>query len=80
MGRKGKIADIFFSKALYSDNPNSYSIGYVDLNKIREVSLPEFLKISENFEIIPASRIRYIKKENRILFRKLHMISNNGNS
>lgn len=63
------MAEIF-SKALYDDDPNFYLIGYLDFVKIRESTLPEFLKISENFETIPATRIIYIKKESRILFSK----------
>ena len=69
MVRKGKVSDIF-SKALYSDNPNLYSIGYIDLGQVKETALPEFLKLSENFEVIPASRITYIKKENKVLYSK----------
>ena len=69
MVRKGKMAEIF-SKALYDDDPNFYLIVYLDFDKIKESTLPEFLKISENFEKIPATRIIYIKKGNRILFSK----------
>lgn len=69
MTRKGKVAEIF-SKALYSDNPNLYFVGYLDFNEIKEVTLPEFLKVSENFQTIPATRIIYIKRENRVLFSK----------
>ena len=69
MARKGKVADIL-SNALYNDNPELYQIGYIDFSKTREVTLGEFLKLSENFEIIPASRITYIKKEDAILYSK----------
>ena len=69
MTRKGKVADIL-SNALYNDNPESYQIEYIDFSKTREVSLEEFLKLSENFETIPASRIVYIKKENDILYSR----------
>ncbi len=69
MVRKGKIAEIF-SKALYDDNPELYQVGYVDLGNIKEVTLAEFCKLSENFEIIPATRIAYIKKENMTLYLK----------
>ena len=58
------------SKALYDDDPNFYLIGYLDFGKIKESTLPEFLKISENFETIPATRIIYIKKESCILWSK----------
>jgi len=67
--RKGNMDEIF-SRALYNDDPNFYLIGYLDFGKIKESTLPEFLKISENFETIPATRIIYIKKGNRILFSK----------
>ena len=70
MVRKGKLADIV-SKALYDDDPNFYVVGYLDFGKVKESLLPEFLKISENFETIPATRIVYIKKENKILFSKI---------
>ena len=67
MTRKGKVAEIF-SNALYHDNPELYSVGYIDFSKTRETTLGEFLKISENFETIPASRIAYIKKGNDTLY------------
>ncbi len=69
MTRKGIVTEIF-SKALYSDNPKSYFVGYVDRGTTKETALEEFLKLAENFELIPATRIRYIKKENNILYSK----------
>ena len=69
MARKGLVAEIF-SKALHVDSPELYLVGYVDWNKIKEVTLIEFLKLSENFEVIPASRIAYIKKGNKIIYSK----------
>ena len=69
MPRKGKIAEIF-SKAIYADNPTSYTVGYLDYDSVKEVTLPEFIKVSENFETIPITRISFIKKGNRILFHK----------
>jgi uncharacterized protein (UPF0248 family) len=69
MVRKGQVSEIF-SKALHHDNPESYQIGYVDLGTTKEATLTEFLKISENFEVIPASRIAYIRKGNEMLYRK----------
>ena len=70
MVRKGMIAEIF-SMALYSDNPESYTVGYLDLGEIKKVTLVEFLRLSENFEVIPASRIAYIMKENITLYSKI---------
>ena len=69
MSRKGKLTEIF-SKALYADNPESYRVGYLDYDIIKEVSLPEFIKESDNFEMIPVTRIQYVKKENTVLFSK----------
>ena len=70
MVRKGKVAEIF-SNAIYNDNPELYTIGYINLGMIEEITLAEFLKLSENFEVIPASRIIYIKKEDTILYSKI---------
>ena len=70
MPRKGKLTEIF-SKAMYADNPESYIVGCLDYHTIKEVTLPEFIKESDNFETIPITRIQYIKKENRVLFSKL---------
>lgn len=69
MAKKGKIIEIF-SKALYDDNSELYLVGYIDLGKTREIALVEFLRLSENFEVIPATRIVYIKRENEILYSK----------
>ena len=69
MSRKGKLTEIF-SKAMYADNPESYRVGYLDYDIIKEVSLPEFIKESDNFEMIPVTRIQYVKKENTVLFSK----------
>ena len=69
MARTGLVAQIF-SKALHVDIPELYSVGYLDLGQVKEVSLVEFLKLSENFEVIPASRIIHIKKQNMTLYSK----------
>ena len=69
MSRKGKLTEIF-SKAMYADNPESYRVGYLDYDIIKEVSLAEFIKESDNFEMIPVTRIQYVKKENTVLFSK----------
>lgn len=69
MPKKGKLADIF-SKAMYADNPNSYLVGYLDYNTTKVVTLPEFIKISNNFETIPITRIQFVKNGNRVLFNK----------
>ncbi len=69
MTRKGVIAEIF-SKALHHDSADLYVIGYLDFDTVKEVALPEFLKLSENFEIIPATRIVHIRKGKEILYSK----------
>jgi hypothetical protein len=70
MPRKGKLAEIL-SKAKYADNPNSYIAGYLDYDTIKEVTLPEFIKISDNFETIPITRIQYVRKGNDVLYSKI---------
>lgn len=69
MARKGRLDEIF-SKALYADDKNLYSVSYRDFENIVEVSLPEFVELSENFEIIPQSRIVLVKKGDQVLYRK----------
>ena len=70
MPRKGKLAEIL-SKAKYADNPNSYMVGYLDFDTIKEVTLPEFIKLSDNFETIPITRIYHVRKENDLLYSKV---------
>ena len=70
MTRKGKLAEIL-SKARYADNPNSYMVGYQDYDAIIEITLPEFIKLSDNFETIPITRIHYIKKGSKMLYSKI---------
>ena len=69
MTRKGKLTEIL-SKARYADNPNSYTVGYLDYDTIKKVTLPEFIKISDSFETIPITRIHHIKKGDKILYYK----------
>lgn len=70
MTRKGIIEEIF-SKARFSDESNFYFVSYRDFDKTKETSLKEFVKESENFQIIPTSRITRIRKNNTILFEKI---------
>jgi hypothetical protein len=67
--RKGRLEEIL-SKALYADNPDLYSISYRDFDSVVQVPLLEFLKISENFEVIPASRIIRVNKDGEILYKR----------
>ncbi len=69
MVKKGAIEEIL-SKARFVDNPKDYKIIYRDFEKLIEKNLPDFIKESDNFQIIPASRIEIIKKSNTVLFEK----------
>ncbi len=70
MGKKGVIEEIF-SKARFSEESNSYFVCFRDFEKTREISLPKFIKESDNFQKIPSSRITKIRKNNTILFEKI---------
>jgi uncharacterized protein (UPF0248 family) len=74
MTKKGRLKEIF-SKALYADNTVLYSVSYRDFNSIVEVPLIEFVKISENFEVIPVNRILEIKKGDKVLYHKFGVMS-----
>lgn len=70
MVRKGRIEEIF-SKALHADYPYSYSVFFRDRDVARKLTLPDFIKESENFERIPISRIEKITRGSTILFEKI---------
>jgi len=69
MTKKGVIEEIF-SKAIFADDARTYEIIYKDFENLRETSLSEFIKESNNFQTIPITRIEKIKKNHRILFEK----------
>ena len=69
MTKKGIIEEII-SKAKFADDPQLYRVFYRDFDSIRELTLPDFIEKSDNFETIPITRIELIKKNNKILFRK----------
>ena len=69
MPKKGRLEEIF-SKAIYSDDPTLYSVYYRDFDSLLEVSLSEFVKASENFELIPASRVMRVTKDGKVLYSK----------
>jgi len=68
MARKGRLEEIF-SKALYADNADLYSVSYRDFENIIEVTLQEF-ELSEYFQVVPQSRIVLVKKGHQVLYRK----------
>jgi hypothetical protein len=67
--RKGRLREIF-SKAIYADDPKLYIVSYRDFDSILDLPLLEFVRLSENFELIPLSRISSIKRENKVLYQK----------
>ncbi len=69
MTKKGRLEEIF-SKAIYFDDPKLYSVYYRDFDSLLEVSLSEFVKASENFELIPASRVMRVTKDGKVLYSK----------
>lgn len=69
MARKGRLEEIF-SKALYADDAALYSVSYRDFESIVEVPLQEFVELSEDFQVIPQSRIVLVKKGDQVLYRK----------
>jgi predicted signal transduction protein with EAL and GGDEF domain len=74
MTRKGRLQEIF-SKALYADNPDLYSVSYRDFSSVVEVPLLEFINMSENFELIPSNRVLLVKNERQVLYRKFGVTS-----
>jgi hypothetical protein len=67
--RKGRLQEII-SRALYADDRKLYTVAYRDLDELKEIPLEEFLKASENFQVIPASRIVYVKRLDETVYRK----------
>lgn len=69
MARKGRLDEIF-SRALFADDANLYSVSYRDFDSIVEAPLPEFVVLSEDFQVIPQNRIVLVKKGEEVLYRK----------
>jgi len=69
MAKKGKIEEIF-SKARFADEASLYKVVFRDFETLRELTLPDFIVESNNFETIPVTRIKLIKKGDNILFKK----------
>ncbi len=66
---KGRLEEIF-SRALYADDPSLYFVSYRDFENIVEVPLQEFMQLSENFTVIPASRITRVRRDDETLYTK----------
>ncbi len=69
MVKKGKIKEIF-SKALYADNASNYTVIYRDFENFKQVKLRDFIILSDNFQLIPITRIIRIQKGSKILYQK----------
>ena len=69
MTKKGKIEEIF-SRAIYADDPSSYIVTYRDFENFKQINLKDFVDLSENFQLIPVSRITQIQKGKKILYKK----------
>ncbi len=67
--RKGLLEEVI-SKAIHADDINMYTVCYRDMDRLKDVTLKEFLELSENFQTIPASRIVYVKRGDKILYSK----------
>ena len=66
---KGTLEEIF-SKAKYHNGPKEYYIFYRDFERIVKINMSEFIEVSDNFQTIPASRIKKITKNDIVLFEK----------
>lgn len=69
MTKKGRLEEIF-SRALHADDPALYFVSYRDFESIVEVPLDEFVRLSEDFSVIPASRITKVRRGNETLYTK----------
>ena len=67
--KKGIIKEII-SRAVYLNELDKYDVSYRDFEDVVTVPLREFMKISENLEIIPITRIDQIKRDSCIIYRK----------
>jgi hypothetical protein len=70
MAKKGKLEEII-SKAIHADNDApSYLVTYRDYKDYKQITLSDFILVSENFQTIPASRITKIELKGRLLYEK----------
>ncbi|KAF6242947.1 DUF504 domain-containing protein [Nitrosopumilus sp. b1] len=69
MTKKGILDDIF-SKARFSDKPSIYKVIYRDYNQDIEMNLDDFILESNNFQSIPASRIKTVIRKSKIVFQR----------
>ena len=65
--KKGKLQEVL-SKAIYADDPSLYFIFYRDYNTIITTTLVKFMILSQNLQIIPATRILKIMRKEQIVY------------
>jgi len=68
--KKGRLQEIL-SKALYHDDILLYTVLYRDFEWIVQMSLKEFLCLSDNLETIPITRIVEVRRIDEILYKKI---------
>lgn len=68
--KKGRLREIL-SKALYHDDILLYTVLYRDFERIVQVSLKDFLYLSNNLETIPITRIVEVRRNDEIVYEKI---------
>lgn len=68
MGRRKGMLEELLSRAIHADDVGAYTVVYRDRDMHVEVGLEEFLRLSENFQKIPASRIVSIRRYGREVY------------
>ena len=68
--KKGRLREIL-SKALYHEDILLYTVLYRDFEMIVEVSLKDFLYLSNNLETIPITRIVEVRKNDETVYKKI---------
>ena len=68
MVKKSQIKELI-DFAIHSDGIDGYTITYRDFNEFKEISLQEWIELSET-DSIPQHRITIIKKNNKIVFQR----------
>lgn len=68
--KKGRLREML-SKALYHDDILLYTVLYRDLDRIVQVSLNDFLYLSNNLETIPITRIVEVRRNDEIVYKKI---------
>jgi uncharacterized protein (UPF0248 family) len=70
MPRKSTLKEIL-SFAIHHDGIDGYTITYRDFDTYKEISLADWLELSA-IDSIPQHRISTVKKNEKILFQRIH--------